>query len=306
MRTCLGTLAFFFSLAFSAFGGEPSEIDVWPGRPPGVAEDDVLEVTSNADERIGVRITKVSKPELTIFRGPESGDLGAAVVVCPGGGYNMLAWDLEGTEVAKWLNRIGITAVVLKYRVPRSTTEPHVAPPLRDVQRAIRLTRQYAQEWQISPDRIGVLGFSAGGNLAALASTNYNERTYEPVDAADRLSCRPDFSCLIYPAYLTKQQGRGVTDLTLMDNLPVDKNTPPTFLISTGDDGISAANSMGYYLALKNHGVPAELHVYPSGGHGYGLRPSEHAVSTWPARAEHWFRSIGVLPPKDGFGPLTE
>lgn len=274
---------------------EPVEIDLWPVRPPGVAEDEKLEVTSVVDEKIGIKITKVSKPTLTVYRPAAESANGAAVVVCPGGGYHILAWDLEGTEVAKWLNGIGVTAIVLKYRVPRTKSEPHFVPPLRDAQRALRLSRKNAKEWGIDAERIGILGFSAGGNLSALAATNFDNVRYDAIDVADEQSCRPDFCCLIYPAYLTKEQDKRMTDLTLAENLPVNERTPPTFLVHTGDDGISAANSLGFYLALKNHKVPAELHVYPKGGHGYGLRPTENAVSSWPDRAARWFKTIGVI-----------
>ena len=295
MRTILASIAILVCTAQLVPAVEPLEVDVWPSRPPGVTADEKLEIKSVVDEKIGIKITKVSKPTLTVYRPPAESSNGAAVVVCPGGGYHILAWDLEGTEVAKWLNGIGVTAIVLKYRVPRSETEPHWVPPLRDAQRALRLSRQHAKDWGIDAERIGILGFSAGGNLSALAATNFDNVRYDAIDVTDEQSCRPDFCCLIYPAYLTKEQGLGVTDLALAENLPVDERTPPTFLAHTGDDGISAANSLGFYLALKNHKVPAELHVYPKGGHGYGLRESENAVSSWPDRVARWFRTIGVV-----------
>jgi acetyl esterase/lipase len=230
-------------------------------------------------------------PTITVFSPEQNRNTGAAVLICPGGGYNILAYDLEGTEVCEWLNSIGVTGVLLKYRVPKRAGDDKHLLPLADAQRAMRLVRHHAKEWNIKPDRIGVLGFSAGGHLTANLSNNYNEKTYDPVDDADKLSARPDFALPIYPAYLVEKNALD----KLAPDMNVTSNTPPTFLVQTGDDGIHVENAVHYYLALKKAKVPAELHVYPSGGHGYGLRPTEKVDTTWPKRAEDWMRSLRLL-----------
>ncbi len=238
-----------------------------------------------------IRLGNVSQPTLTIYRPTKDKDTGAAVIICPGGGYNILAYDLEGSEICEWLNSIGVTGVLLKYRVPkRPGLEKHTAA-LQDAQRAVGLVRSRATEFGLDPKRIGILGFSAGGHLAAAACNNFDKRTYEPVDEADKASCRPDFAFLIYPAYLTvKEQGDKVSP-----ELPITANTPQTFLAMTQDDGVRVESALFYYLALKQAKVPAELHLYPTGGHGYGLRPSTHGVTTWPKRAEEWMAARGLL-----------
>ncbi len=238
-----------------------------------------------------IRLGNVSQPTLTIYRPTKDKDTGAAVIICPGGGYNILAYDLEGSEICEWLNSIGVTGVLLKYRVPkRPGLEKHTAA-LQDAQRAVGLVRSRVTELGLDPKRIGILGFSAGGHLAAAACNNFDKRTYEPVDEADKASCRPDFAFLIYPAYLTvKEQGDKVSP-----ELPITTNTPQTFLAMTQDDGVRVESALFYYLALKQAKVPAELHLYPTGGHGYGLRPSTHGVTTWPKRAEEWMATRGLL-----------
>jgi acetyl esterase/lipase len=275
----------------------PPVVDLWPNGAPGEKGDigEEKDVTKPTDGTPGgkrvIRLGNVSKPTITIYAPPADKANGTAVVVCPGGGYNILAWDLEGTEVCDWLNSIGVTGVLLKYRVPRRAgLEKHTAP-LQDVQRAIGLVRSRAAEWHINPQRIGVLGFSAGGHLAAAVSNNYNERTYPHVDAADDTSCRPDFALLIYPAYLTvKEEGD-----KLASELPVTAKTPPTFIVMAEDDPIRVENALFYTLALKNAKVPCETNIYPTGGHGYGLRPNGKLVTTWPQRAGEWLGSLGLL-----------
>ena len=236
-----------------------------------------------------MRLTNVSEPTITVYRPAPEVATGAAVVVCPGGGYHILAYDLEGTEICAWFNSIGVTAILLKYRVPVREGRPRYAPPLQDAQRAMGLVRAHAKEWQIDPKRVGVLGFSAGGHLSAALST-HAERTYAPVDSADRLSSRPDFAMLIYPAYLVDEQNN-----TLAPEIPVSEQTPPTLLVQTQDDHIPVENSLFYYLALKKVNVPAEMHLYATGGHGYGLRKVTSNVRTWPARAEEWLRTVGMI-----------
>jgi acetyl esterase/lipase len=241
--------------------------------------------------KLVIRLGNVSKPTIRIYRPPADKDTGAAVLVFPGGGYHILAMDLEGTEVCDWLNSIGVTGVLLKYRVPkREGLEKHAAP-LQDAQRALGLVREHAKEWGIDPQRIGVLGFSAGGHLAAALSKNCDERTYPAMDAADKLSCRPDFQVLIYPGGLTKKdEGDKVAP-----EVVVTTNTPPTFIAMAADDPVRVENALYYALALRNAKVPVELHVYPTGGHGYGLRSSKEVVTTWPQRATDWMRSRGFL-----------
>jgi acetyl esterase/lipase len=238
-----------------------------------------------------IRIGNVTDPRITLYPAAPDKNTGAAAVVFPGGGYRILALDLEGTEICEWLNSIGVNAILLKYRVPEAEGIPRYQAPLQDAQRAIGLVRLHAKEWNLDPQRIGVLGFSAGGNLAAVLSNNYEKRGYELVDAADNESCRPDFAILIYPAYLTAQPGGE----ELASELHVSAKTPPTFLVQAEDDPVHVENSLFYYLALKRAKVPAEMHLYSKGGHGYGLRRSELNVTTWPARAEEWLRLLGTL-----------
>ena len=268
-------------------------LDLWPAAPPG--EKGEFPAEKMTEQKGPVRpikvIANVTKPALTVFRPAKDKDTHAAVLVCPGGGYNILAWDHEGTEVAEWLNSLGVTAVVLKYRVPRRKDQPFHLAPLMDAQRAMSLVRSKAKEWDLDPKKIGILGFSAGGHLAAATATNFDKRAYEPIDYIDKVSSRPDFAVLIYPAYLV-EKGKD----TLNPEIRVTKETPPTFFAHAGDDGVSPENSALMYLALKRAGVPSELHIYRSGGHGFGLRPNGNPATSWPARCEEWLRGSGVIP----------
>jgi len=302
MKTTLPARCVAFGIALlaplSGQSAEPREpIVLWPQGAPGetgaIGEEGNMSKPNDKGPggRPVIRTGNVSKPTLTIYSPPKDKDTGAAVVVCPGGGYNILAWDLEGTEICEWLNSIGVTGAVLKYRVPRRAGLEKSTAPLQDAQRAMGILRQRASEFGIDPKRIGALGFSAGGHLTAALSTNYETRTYPRVDDADDVSCRPDFAVLIYPAYLTVKEQHDA----LAPQLKVTAQTPPTFLTQTEDDGIRVENSIYYYLALKDAKVAAELHVYPKGGHGYGLRPSENNVCSWPERAADWLRSINAL-----------
>ncbi len=259
-----------------------------PGMPP---ERDQAKHNPNAKPRTEIiRLENVSKPTITVFRPAADKANGAAVIVCPGGGYNILAYDLEGTEVCEWLNSIGVTGVLLKYRVPGRGAERHTAS-LQDAQRAIGIVRSRAKDWGIDPKRIGILGFSAGGHLAAVASNTYAERTYPSVDDADKESCRPDFTILIYPAYLAANN-----DVQkLPPEVKVTAQAPPAFVVMTEDDPVHMESAVAYALALKNAKVPVELHIFPDGGHGYGLRPSPHAVSHWPELAAAWMKQCGLL-----------
>ena len=247
-----------------------------------------------------LRLSGVSDPTITIYPASDEVATGSAMVVCPGGGYEILAYDLEGDEICQWLNEIGVTAVLLKYRVPRRTgLEKHTAP-LQDVQRAISLVRSKAEELNLDPQRIGVMGFSAGAHLAAMASTSYDKRTYPEVDAADKVSCKPDFCLLVYPAYLDGP------NFTIAPELKVTAQTPPTMLVQTEDDKSYINSSLFYYYALKEVGVPATMHLYSKGGHGYGLRDTGNAVNEWPYRAEEWFMELGVIEPAEAEGDLSE
>ena len=247
-----------------------------------------------------LRRSGVSDPTITIYPASDEVATGSAMVVCPGGGYEILAYDLEGDEICQWLNEIGVTAVLLKYRVPRRTgLEKHTAP-LQDVQRAISLVRSKAEELNLDPQRIGVMGFSAGAHLAAMASTSYDKRTYPEVDAADKVSCKPDFCLLVYPAYLDGP------NFTIAPELKVTAQTPPTMLVQTEDDKSYINSSLFYYYALKEAGVPATMHLYSKGGHGYGLRDTGNAVNEWPYRAEEWFMELGVVEPAEPEGELGE
>ncbi len=293
-------LALAISIAAHTQAADPTPMNLWPGQAPGetktlAPEADLTKTSENfvAGRRL-IRLGNVSTPTLTVYRPAPDKDTGAAVLVCPGGGYHILAMDLEGTEVCEWLNSIGVTGVLLKYRVPRRDGLPSHAAPLQDAQRAMGMVRQQAKALGIDPKRIGVLGFSAGGHLAAALSNIYQERTYPLVDDSDKESCRPDFSVLIYPAYLTKDNQGEI----LAPEMTVSSNTPPTFIAMAQDDPVKVENALVYFKALKDAKVPAAMHLYPTGGHGYGLRRTEQDVTTWPDRAADWMRSNGWLKPR--------
>lgn len=278
-------------------GSEPQEIALWPGVAPGEKGDigEEKDITPPdpkvKPEEYIVRLGNVSKPTIAVYPAPKEKATGAAVVVCPGGGYSILAMNLEGTEVCKWLNSIGVTAALLKYRVPGRKGLERYTAALQDAQRAVGMVRHRAKEWNIDPKRIGILGFSAGGHLSATASNTTEARTYPAVDEADKESCRPDFTVLIYPAYLTEEK-----DLTKMaPEIKVTANTPPAFIAMTQDDPVKVESAFVYAQALHSAKVPVELHIYPVGGHGYGLRPSANAVSHWPDRVAEWMKSRGLL-----------
>ncbi|QNI32107.1 alpha/beta hydrolase [Alloacidobacterium dinghuense] len=274
-----------------------TQTPVWPGTVPDAAPSAGPEVdtTTAKDQLIAgkplMRLGNVSVPTMTVY--PAKGkNTGAAVVVFPGGGYTILAIDLEGTEVCDWLTSSGVTCVLLKYRVPGSGPYPKSPMALEDAQRAVGLVRFHAAEWHLDPHRIGVLGFSAGAHLAAALSTHFDQRLYKPVDAADAVSCRPDFAVVIYPGYLA------IADKNFAFNpdVPVTKDTPPTFLLQTEDDHVAhVESSLRYYEALKAAGVPVEMHLYTEGVHGYGLRRTKLPVTGWPQLVDVWLRTIGMV-----------
>jgi len=272
-------------------------LPVWPGVAPGAQANPLAEIDTNTAKdgliagRPIVRLSNVSTPTITLYS-PQGKNSGAAVVVFPGGGYRILAIDLEGQEVCDWLNSAGISCVLLKYRVPGTGPYPNSPAALQDAQRALGLVRLHAAEWKIDPHRVGVLGFSAGGHLVAAISTHFDQRLYDPIDAADKLSCRPDFAVVIYPGYLA------LADQNFAPNADIHPtaNTPPSFILQAEDDPVHVENAVVYFLQLKNAKVPTELHVYAQGGHGYGLRRTELPVTAWPKEVETWLRTIKMLP----------
>lgn len=280
-------------LTLTAAAADP--IRLWPAAAPG----ETASVGEEKDQskpgqglvagKPVIRTGNVSDPTLTVYSPPKDKDTGTAIVVCPGGGYSILAYDLEGTEVCEWLNSIGVTGILVKYRVPARKERPRFEAPLQDAQRAISLTRKNAAEWGINPQRIGVLGFSAGGHLAAITS-NSPALSYPAIDAADT-GFKPDFAVLIYPAYLTSKEQPSV----VVPELPVSEKTPPTFIAMSQDDPVGVEGALHYSLALKKAKVPFEMHIYPVGGHGYGMRRTDKMVTTWPDRVADWMQSNGWL-----------
>ena len=307
MQPVASVTAVFASLmvAWSAAAAEPLVVEIWPGQVPDESGDIGPERVrmSPALDRKQVEVTEptrmitdVTKPTLTIYRPPKEKETGTAILICPGGGYWNLYWQLEGEEVAEWLNSIGVTGIILKYRVPRRPGEPEKEParrPLQDAQRAVSLVRSRAGEWGIHPGRIGIVGFSAGGHLAIATATSYDKRTYEPIDDVDKISCRPDFAIPVYSGYLKAKDKD-----ELAPGIQVPAGTPPVFLAHGGDDIISPPeNSVLMYLALKKAGVPAELHVYAGAAHDFGVRKNDHSCSTWTESCTEWLRHLGFLRP---------
>src|SRR5262245_2201121 len=282
---------------------KPLVVDVWPAKPPdeagGIGAETVrmspkldrtqVEVTESTR-----MVTNVTRPTITVYRPAKEKDTGTAVLICPGGGYWNLYWELEGEEVGVWLNSLGVTGIILKYRVPRRPDEPKGEParrPLQDAQRAVRLVRSKASEWGIDPKKIGMVGFSAGGHLAIATATGFDNQTYEPIDIIDRISCRPDFAIAAYSGYLKAKD-----KYELAPGLRVHAKTPPVFLVHGGADLISdPEHSVVMYQALKRAGIPAELHIYSGAAHDFGIRKVNHHCSTWTARCSEWLASQGYL-----------
>ena len=269
---------------------------IWPGAVP-----DAMPTPKPESGDSGGGAFDVSRPTMAVYRA-EGRNTGVAMLVFPGGGYQALAMSGEGTDICDWLVPRGITCVLLKYRVPDSgptmkngrTYYPPVQTAVQDAQRTLGLVRQHATEWHVDPHKIGVIGFSAGGHLAAAVSTRFAQRTYAPVDAADKESCRPDFAILVYPGHLWTPG----TELTLRSDLRVPADTPPTFLLQAEDDRVDPVkHSLTYYYALQKAGVPVEMHLYAQGGHAFGIHPTQLPISRWPALVEQWLQTIGVLPP---------
>jgi acetyl esterase/lipase len=294
-----------FCLAAPVRADQPLVVDVWPGTPPdepGTIAAERVRMSPKLDRKqVEVTestrmLTNVTRPTLTIYRPAKEKDTGAAVIICPGGGYWNLYWQLEGEEVAAWLNSLGVTGIILKYRVPRRPDEPQKEParrPLQDAQRAVSLVRSRAGEWGIDPEHIGMVGFSAGGHLAIATATTFDKRTYPSIDAVDKVSCRPNFAILVYPGYLKAKDRE-----ELAPGLQVPARTPPVFLAHGGADIISPPeHSVVMYLALKRAGIPAELHVYAGAAHDFGVRPSDQPCSKWPQACATWLAHQGFLKP---------
>ena len=281
-----------------------SQIPIWPGVPPDlrpVGRELSATVTDSAGgaRLVGgkpwVYVDSVSRPTMTVYS-PAGANTGAAVVVFPGGGYSVLAIDLEGTEACDWLTSKGITCVLLKYRVPCVKTGAYrdCRSALQDAQRTMGLLRRDAARWHIDPRKIGVLGFSAGGHMVAALSTHFQKRAYARVDSADAVSCRPDFAIALYPGHLAVRE----RNFVLNPDIPVTRGTPPTILIQAENDPIDPVeNSIVYHAALQKAGVPVELHLYVKGGHAFGLRRTQAPITGWPPLVERWLAAIGILSP---------
>jgi acetyl esterase/lipase len=273
------------------------QVPIWPGAVP-----DAMPNPKPESGDLDGGAFDVSRPTMTVYAA-KGRNTGVAVLVFPGGGYQALAMVGEGTEICDWLAARGITCVLLKYRVPDSgptmknghTFYPKVQTAVQDAQRTIGLVRQHAAAWHVDPRKVGVMGFSAGGHLVAAVSTRFALRSYPPVDAADKLSCRPDFAVLVYPGHLWTPG----TELTLRPDIRVPADTPPTFLLQAEDDAVDPVkHSLTYYAALQKAGVPTEMHLYAQGGHAFGLRPTQLPIGRWPALLEQWLQTIGVLHPQ--------
>ena len=282
---------------------KPLVVEVWPGRAPdesgNIGEEKVRMSPKLDRKQVEVTeqtrlVTNVTKPTLKIYRPAKEKDTGTAVLICPGGGYWDLYWQLEGEEVAVWLNSIGVTGIILKYRVPRRPDEVKGEParrPLQDAQRAVSLVRSKADKWGIKPHQIGMVGFSAGGHLAIATATSFDRRTYKPIDEADKISCRPDFAIAVYSGYLKAKDKD-----QLAPGLRIPAGTPPIFLAHGGSDIISPPeHSVLMYLALKKANIPAELHIYATAAHDFGVRKSDHPCSTWIQACATWLRYQGFL-----------
>jgi acetyl esterase/lipase len=274
----------------------PRSLSLFPAKAPGPTGGDGNERDTSGPSggkvagKSVIRWTGVASPRIEIHLPPAPKRTGTGVVVCPGGGFHILAKDLEGTEVASWLNGLGVAAFVLNYRVPTAGQPDPALGPAIDAQRALRTVRQNASSWGLRPDRIGILGFSAGGKTAAVAASRAGKPLYDDIDNIDRQTCKADFAILIYPAYLTDERGNVVPETS------AHREFPPTFLAHAADDPVPARNSISLFQALQGHSVASELHVWETGGHGYGLRRQDsQPVTTWPDRATDWMRRRGLL-----------
>jgi acetyl esterase/lipase len=281
------------ALCLPLLGAEPITITLWPkGAPekPGfqVQDEQLLEKGDGIK-----RLTNVSQPTLTVEKPAHAN--GTAIIVCPGGGYSILAIEHEGTQVCEYLHSLGVTTALLKYRVPRRDPVNPSVEPLQDAQRAIGILRHRAAEFGIKPDRIGILGFSAGGHLTVMAALHANERTYEQDPALDVQDATPNFAVPVYPAYLVAKED----PFTLLPEIKVTEKSPPICLIHAHDDkgATSASASALLYLEYKKRGLPAELHIFTKGGHGFGMKRTGLPTADWLVRTGEWMKSMGLLEP---------
>jgi len=286
-----------------------TQVPIWPAAVPDARPAKGPETSTKTEKKDfvagkpWVEVDNVSRPTMTVYL-PTGKNTGAAVVVFPGGGYEILAIDLEGTEVCDWLTAKGITCVLLKYRVPAPRSAPYWGAypqspiALEDAQRTVGLVRFHAAEWHVDPHKIGVIGFSAGGHLVSAISVHFEKRLYLPVDAADKESCRPDFAVAIYPGHLSfGDEKLEKPELNPDIRGHLTRQAPPTFLLQNeNDDSDNVDDSLVYYIALKNAGVPVEMHLYAQGGHAFGLRRTELPATAWPPLVEIWLRTIGMTP----------
>jgi acetyl esterase/lipase len=302
----LSLLACLAANAPATTADKPLVLDVWPGKP---ADDDAAKI--GAEKYIELKVggkpyevagkptkwlTNVTKPTLTVYCPSKDKDTRTAMLICPGGGYHNLGIDVEGEEVAEWLNSIGVTGIILKYRCPRRPLDVKGEPPLgplKDAQRAVSLVRGKAKELGIDPKKIGMIGFSAGGHLVGATATNFDKRSYEPIDDTDKISCRPDFAIMLYSGYF-QMKDKG----TLSPTIRIPSDAPPMFLVHATDDSISdVEHSVTMYLAMKRAKVLVELHVYATGGHGFGVRKVDHPCVSWTERCTDWLRQRAFLKP---------
>ena len=280
-----------------AIASPPIVFDLWPGKPPGdlpVRGEEKTFIRTSTLYGTDVIVTNVTKPTLTVYTPPRGNNTGTAVVVCPGGGYWDLYWEGEGEQVASWLNSQGITAVILKYRVPRPPNVLEADVPIgpqMDAQRAVSTVRSRAAEWGVNPKKIGIIGFSVGGHLALATSTNFAKRTYEHIDAIDDVSSRPDFAILCYSGFLKNKEKDEI-----LPGLTIPQDSPPVFLVHSTDDTMSPSDhSVIMYLALKRARVPVELHIFAKGEHDFGVRQDGRLPSSWPQLCINWLHAFGFL-----------
>lgn len=283
-------LLFSCALTMSALAEPQAPISLWPNGAPGETDLKLPDESVVLKEPHQFEImSNVSTPQLTWF--PAQNPNGTAVIVCPGGGYHILAYSHEGTEVCQWLNTLGVSAALLKYRVPRREGRPMHEAPLEDVHRAMGMIRNRAEEWKIDPTKVGILGFSAGGNLAAKALTFSGERTYQTDPKIDTENVIPNFGILIYPAYLLNEEKPD----DLHPGIPVTEKTPPTFLAVAHDDKRFVEGSARFYIEMFRNERPCELHIFQKGGHGFGFDKTDEEIRQWPALAGAWMKTMGWL-----------
>jgi acetyl esterase/lipase len=297
----VSTNLLFVALLSTTLFAQQKEIPLWPAGPPNSNE-----IIENETISEGYRIANISEATLTIFLPEKSANTKTAVIICPGGGYRIECFDKEGIKIAQWLNTLGIAGIILKYRIPNK----HHQIPLMDAQRAIRTVRFRTKEWNINTVKIGIMGFSAGGHLASTAATHFDNGDKNAEDPIERISSRPDFLILVYPVVTMKEEftHRGSRRSLLGDNpkyelvrnysneLQVTSDTPPTFFVLSDDDkSVVAENSIKFYLALRKHNIPSEIHIFKRGGHGFGFGQEGMPVSNWRKLCELWLEEQELI-----------